>query len=77
MLGNEYTNKFKVGQYVEWRKICRNENYEANVKIHQGIILCILSVDVGSRNVWYAKVMKNGGKEEMILLSQIKEIETN
>tara|TARA_A100001391_G_scaffold142084_1_gene99912 strand:- start:319 stop:552 length:234 start_codon:yes stop_codon:yes gene_type:complete len=77
LLGNEYAGKFKVGQYIEWRKICRNENYEANVKTYQGIILSILAVDVGSRNVWYAKVMKNGGKEEMILLSQIKEIETN
>ena len=77
LLGNEYKNIFKVGQYVEWRKICRNENYEETVKTYQGIIINLRPVDVGGRNVWYADVMKNGGKTELILLSKIRKVETN
>ena len=77
MLGSVYKNKFKTGDYVEWRTICRNENYEANVKLYQGIIKSIFAVDVGSRDVFYAKVLRNGGTEEIVLLSKIRKIETN
>ena len=77
MLGSVYKNNFKVGEYVEWRKICRNENYEEIVKLYQGIILSLRTVDVGGRIVWYADVMKNGGDTDLILLSQIRKIETN
>ena len=28
MLSELYKERFKVGQYVRWRSICRNENYE-------------------------------------------------
>ena len=77
MLGSVYKDKFQVGEYVEWRRICRNENYEESVKIYQGIITSIIAVDVGSRNVWYAKVLKNGGKEETVLLSKIRKLQTN
>ena len=76
MLGSMFKDKFKTGDYVEWRKICRDKNYEENVKIYQGIIVSVFSVDVGSRNVWYAKVIKNGGVEEIVLLSTIRKIET-
>jgi len=72
-----FKNKFKTGDYVEWRRICRNENYEEIVKTYQGIIVSIFPVDVGSRNVYYAKVIKNGGNEEIVLLSKIRKIETN
>lgn len=77
MLGSVYKDKFEVGEYVEWRRICRNENYEESVKIYQGIITSIIAVDVGSRNVWYAKVLKNGGQEETVLLSKIRKLQTN
>ena len=77
MLGSVYKDKFKTGDYVEWRTICRNENYEANVKLYQGIIKSIFAVDVGSRDVFYAKVIRNGGNEEIVLLSKIRKIETN
>ena len=77
MLGSVYKDKFKTGDYVEWRVICRNENYEETVKLYQGIIKSIFAVDVGSRNVFYAKVLKNGGSEEIVLLSKIRKIETN
>jgi hypothetical protein len=77
MLGSVYKDKFQVGEYVEWRRICRNENYEESVKIYQGIITSIIAVDVGSRNVWYAKVLKNGGQEETVLLSKIRKLQTN
>lgn len=77
MLGSVYKDKFQVGEYVEWRRICRNQNYEESVKIYQGIITSIIAVDVGSRNVWYAKVLKNGGQEETVLLSKIRKLQTN
>jgi len=77
MLGSMFKDKFKTGDYVEWRRICRDKNYEESVKIYQGIIVSIFPVDVGSRNVYYAKVIKNGGAEEIVLLSKIRKIETN
>ena len=77
MLGEIYKAKFEVGQYVEWRRICRDENYEENVKLYQGIIIALRPVDVGGRSVWYADVMKNGGEIDLILLSQIRKIQTN
>ena len=77
MLGSMYKDKFKAGDYVEWRAICRDENYEANVKIYQGLITSVFPVDVGSRDVWYAKIIRNGGFEEIVLLSKIRKIETN
>jgi len=77
LLGGEYKAKFKIGQYVEWRKISRNEDYEESVKLYQGIIINLRAVDVGGRVVWYADVMKNGGGTDLILLSKIRKIETN
>ena len=77
VLGGKYKDLFKVGDYVEWRKIRRNENYEENIKIYQGIIIGLRTVDVGGRNVWYADVMKNGGGTDLILVSKIRKIETN
>ncbi len=77
VLGKPYKDIYKVGQYVEWRKICRDENYEESVKTYHGIITNLRTVDVGGRNVWYADVMKNGGETDLILLSQIRKIETN
>lgn len=77
MLGEIYKEKFKVGQYVEWRRISRNENYEESIKTYQGIIINLRPVDVGGRSVWYADVMKNGGEVDLILLSKIRIIETN
>tara|TARA_R100000458_G_C8257919_1_gene233798 strand:- start:1116 stop:1373 length:258 start_codon:yes stop_codon:yes gene_type:complete len=77
LLGEAYKDKFKIGQYVEWRKICRNENYEESVMLYQGIIINIRAVDVGGRVVWYADVMKNGGETDLILISKIRKIETN
>ena len=77
LLGKKYIGKFKAGECVEWRSICRDKNYEEIVKIYQGLILSVFPVDVGSRNVWYAKILKNGGNEEIVLLSKIRKIETN
>ena len=77
LLGGRYKNEFEIGQYVEWRVICRNKNYEENVKVYQGIITGLRTVDVGGRNVWYADVMKNGGETDLILVSKIRKIETN
>ena len=77
MLGDIYKKEFSIGEYVKWRSICRNENYEANVRLHEGIITKLRPVDVGGRKVWYADVMENGGKTHLVLLSKITKIETN
>ena len=77
LLGGPYKDKFYIGQYVEWRVICRNENYEESTKTYQGIITGLRAVDIGGRNVWYADVMKNGGETDLILVSRIRKIETN
>ena len=77
MLGEKYKNKFKIGQYVEWRQICRDEDYEEFVKLYQGIITNLRTIDVGGRTVWYADIMRNGGQPDLVLLSKIRKIETN
>ena len=77
MLASIYKTKFKVGEYVRWRAICRNENYEELVKLYEGIIVKLRPIDVGGRNVWYADVMENGGREHLVLLSKIRKVETN
>ncbi len=77
MLGGRYKNKFDIGQYVEWRSICRNENYEETVETHQGLITSLTPVDVGGRIVWYADVLKNGGETSLVLISKIRKLETN
>lgn len=77
LLGGKYKDKFEIGQYVEYRRICRNENYEETVKLYQGVITNLRAVDVGGRVVWYADVLKNGGDTDLILLSKIRKIETN
>lgn len=77
LLGKKYKNNFRVGEYVEWRSICRNENYEETIKFHQGIITKLRAVDVGGRIVWYADVLKNGGESSLVLISKIRKLETN
>ena len=77
MLGSMFKNKFKTGDYVEWRRICRNENYEESVNIYQGIISDLKAVDVGGRIVWYADVLANNGSKQLVLLSKIRKIQTN
>ncbi|MDA7494544.1 hypothetical protein N8467_00600 [bacterium] len=77
LLGCGYRNIFKIGQYVEWRRMSKNENKKSSVEVFQGIITDLRPVEVGGRNVWYAEVMQNGGKNDLILLSKIRKIETN
>ena len=77
MLGKSYLTGFDVGEYVEWRKMSRNENYEEVISIHQGLIVQIKATDMGGRMVYYAEVMENGGKTYWILLSKIRKLETN
>lgn len=77
LLGKEYKDKFEIGQYVEWRSICRNENYEETINVYQGVIKNLRAVDVGGRIVWYADVLKNGGETSLVLISKIRKLETN
>ena len=62
MLGGKYKDKFQVGQYVEYRRISRDENYMASIKTYQGIITDIKCIESGSRPVWYAVILKNSGQ---------------
>ena len=77
MLGGRYKDKFKVGEYVQYRRISRNEKYEASYVTYQGIITDISCIDSGQRPVWYAKIMQNGGVHDLVLLSKIRKIQTN
>ena len=77
MLGSVYKDKFKVGEYVEYRRISRNENYEASFVTYQGIITDIKCIDPESRPVWYAQILQNGGQTDLVLLSKIRKLETN
>ena len=77
MLAELYRGNFNVGEYVRWRSICRNENYEELVRLHEGIITKLRPITVGGRDVWYADIMENGGKEHLVLLSKIRKVETN
>lgn len=77
MLGKSYLTGFEVGEYVEWRRLSRNENYEETIHVYQGIIIQIRATDMGGRMVYYAEVMENGGKTYWILLSKIRKVETN
>lgn len=77
MLGGKYKDKFEIGQYVEWRRISRNENYEESVNVYHGLISDLRAVDVGGRVVWYADVIANNGSKHLVLLSKIRKIETN
>ena len=77
VLGGKYKDKFEIGQYVEWRKICRDANYEENVKIYYGLITGLRAVDVGGRVVWYADIVANDGSKHLELISKIRKVETN
>lgn len=77
VLGGQYKDKFEVGDYIQWRNINRNENYEETIVYRQGIITNLRPIDVGGRIVWYADVMENGGSSYLVLLSKITKIETN
>ena len=77
VLGGKYKDKFEVGQYVQWRKICRNENYEETVKVYYGLISNLRAVDVGGRVVWYADIIGNDGSRHLELISKIRKVETN
>lgn len=77
VLGKKYKDMFKIGDYVEWRKIRRNENYEETIILYQGIIVNLRTIDVGGRDVWYANILNNDSSNHLVLISKIRKIETN
>jgi hypothetical protein len=77
MLGKSYLTGFDIGEYVEWRTLVRNEDYEEIVRHKQGIIMQLKATDMSGRMVYYAEVMENGGRTYWILLSKIRKVETN
>lgn len=78
-LGDAYLNKFKVGDYVKWRTIVRDDNYEANFVEYRGLVIKIYEVrNQFTRPVHCAKILENTtGKTYSVLLHKIEKVETN
>ena len=78
-LGDVYLDKFKVGDYVKWRSIVRDCNYEENVVEYRGLVIKIYEVrNQFTRPVQCAKILENtSGKTYTVLLHKIEKVETN
>ena len=78
-LGQTYLDKFKIGDYVHWRTIIRDSNYDEYYKEYWGIITSFENVkNRNKRDVWYALVLENkSGKTIPVLLHKIRKVETN
>lgn len=78
-LGDAYLNKVKVGDYVKWRSIVRDQNYEENIVEYRGLIIKIYKVvNQFTRPVHCAKILENkSGKTYTVLLHKIEKVETN
>jgi len=80
-LGETYLDKFKVGDYVRWRTIIRDSNYDEYYKEQWGIIVNFKITNQNmktKRNVYYAVIMENKtGVSIPVLLHKIQKVETN
>ena len=78
-LGDVYVQKFKPGDYVKWRNIVRDKNYEASTREYHGLIIKLYQItDEYTRPVQYAKILENNsGKIFHVLLHKIQKVETN
>ena len=78
-LGKSYLDKFKIGDYVHWRTIIRDSNYDEYYKEQWGIITSFRAIENrNKRDVWYAVVLENKtGKTIPVLLHKIRKVETN
>jgi len=80
-LGETYLDKFKVGDYVRWRTIIRDSNYDEYYKEQWGIIIKFKTTNQNmktERNVHYAVIMENStGASIPVLLHKIQKVETN
>ena len=80
-LGHIYLDKFKVGDYVRWRTIIRDSNYDEYYREQWGIIVNfkITNQNVKTkRDVHYAVIMENStGTTIPVLLHKIQKVETN
>lgn len=81
-LGETYLNKFKIGDYVYWRTLVRDSNYDEFTRESWGIIVDFTSetraTRLASRIVYYALILENKtGKTIPVLLHKIQKVETN
>jgi len=78
-LGESYLGKFNIGDYVHWRVIIRDSNYDEYYKEQWGVITNFQSIEnSANRNVWYAVVLENKtGKTIPVLIHKIRKVETN
>ena len=80
-LGQLYLDKFKIGDYVKWRTIIRDSNYDEYYKEQWGIIVQFKTRSQNmktKRDVYYAVIMENTtGTRIPVLLHKIQKVETN
>tara|TARA_R110000851_G_scaffold32403_1_gene87058 strand:- start:345 stop:617 length:273 start_codon:yes stop_codon:yes gene_type:complete len=80
-LGSTYLNKFNIGDYVYWRTIIRDNNYDEYYREQWGIILKFeIKKDYmkTKRSIHYALIMENStGRSIPVLLHKIQKVETN
>tara|TARA_A100001015_G_C14791488_1_gene633247 strand:- start:311 stop:553 length:243 start_codon:yes stop_codon:yes gene_type:complete len=78
-LGDIYLGKFKAGDYVKWRNIVRDRNYEASTREYYGLVMSLYEItDEYARPVHYAKILENNsGSIFHVLLHKIQKVETN
>lgn len=80
-LGAIYLDNFKIGDYVKWRTIIRDGNYDEYYREQWGIIVKFQIKDGNfrtKRNIHYAVILENStGKTIPVLLHKIQKVETN
>jgi len=80
-LGEIYLDKFKIGDYVKWRTIIRDSNYDEYYKEQWGLIVKFRIKDSDfktKRNIHYAMILENStGTTIPVLLHKIQKVETN
>jgi hypothetical protein len=80
-LGEIYLDKFKIGDYVRWRTIIRDSNYDEYYKEQWGIIVNFKKRNENlktMREVHYAMILENTtGMTIPVLLHKIHKVETN
>lgn len=75
-LGESYVGKFKIGDYVRWRKLSANENRYYDE--YHGIIVDLIYYKDEIRPVHYAKILENKTAQTFyVVLSCLTKIETN
>lgn len=80
-LGETYLSKFRIGDYVKWRTIIRDSNYDEYYREQWGIIVKFQIKNsnlMTKRDIHYAMILENStGTTIPVLLHKIQKVETN